>query len=188
VVGVDPSEKMLRHAHRKTVPGRIVFVRGSGEALAAKDGSVDLVFFSSVFHHLADPDRTAREAFRVLRSGGFVAMRNNARENIPSYPHHRFFPRFAAIAEAHLPSREVIRTTFASAGFKEIAHEVVVHTVAENWAEFGDQIALKADSLVARLSEAEFETGMKALRTHAAAADAKQPVIEDVELLVFRKP
>lgn len=188
VLGIDPSDKMLAEACRKGRSDNVVFRRGSGEALDASDASIDLVFISSVFHHLADPARTAWEAFRVLRSGGYVVVRNSVRENIPSYPHRRFFPRFADIAEAYLPSRATMRAAFIDAGFEQIADDVIDHPVARNWAEFSDQIALKADSLIARLSDAEFKAGMTALRAHAAKADPTQLIIEDVELLVLRKP
>jgi ubiquinone/menaquinone biosynthesis C-methylase UbiE len=187
VTGIDPSEKMLAEARAKD-SGDVVFRRGSGEALEAADGSVDLIFLSMVFHHLTDPERTAGEAFRVLRPGGFVAVRNSSRERGASYAPAKFFPRYAALAEKHLPSVATMRATFLGAGFALTAHEIVVSPTAANWCECADRVALRGDSLIVRLSDAEFATGLAALRAHAAEADPAQVVTENVELLVFRKP
>jgi ubiquinone/menaquinone biosynthesis C-methylase UbiE len=187
VIGFDPSEKMLAEARRKG-SGSVVFRRGSGDALEASDASVDLVFLSMVFHHLSDPGRTAREAFRVLRPGGFVVVRNSSREHAASFAHVKFFPRFAALAEDHLPSVGTMRTAFLDADFIETAQETVPSTTAASWSEFADRVALRGDSLIVRLSDAEFADGMAALRAYAAEADPTQAVTENVELLVFRKP
>jgi ubiquinone/menaquinone biosynthesis C-methylase UbiE len=187
VTGIDPSEKMLAEARAKLC-GNVVFRRGSGEALETVDGSVDLIFLSMVFHHLTDPGRTAREALRVLRPGGFVAVRNSSREHAASFAHVKFFPRFAVLAESHLPSVAAMQATFVDAGFAPVAHETVVSPTAANWSEFADRVALRGDSLIVRLSDAEFATGLAALRAYAAEADPAQPVTENVELLVFRKP
>ena len=187
VTGIDPSEKMLAEARSKA-SGSVSFRRGSGEALDAVDKSVDLVFLSMVFHHLRDPARTGRAAFRVLRPGGFVVVRNACRERAASFAPVRFFPRFAALAEDHLPSVAAMRTAFLDAGFIETAHETVLSATAANWSEFADRVALRGDSLIVRLSDAEFAAGMAALRAYAAEADPTQAVTENVELLVFRKP
>jgi ubiquinone/menaquinone biosynthesis C-methylase UbiE len=141
-----------------------------------------------VFHHLTDPERTAREAFRVLRPGGFVVVRNSSRERGASYAPARFFPRYAALVEEHLPSVAMMRATFVGAGFAPAAHEIVVSPTAANWSECADRIALRGDSLIVRLSDAEFTTGMAALRAYAAEADPAEAVTENVELLVFRRP
>jgi ubiquinone/menaquinone biosynthesis C-methylase UbiE len=186
VTGIDPSEKMLAEARRKAA-GNVAFRPGSGEALEAADGTVDLVFLSMVFHHLPDPAGTAREALRVLRPGGFVVVRNSSREHAASFAHTKFFPRFAMLAEEHLPSVATMRATFIDAGFAQTAHETVASPPA-NWSEFADKIALRADSLIVRLSDAEFASGMAALRAYAADADPAPAVMEGVELLVFRKP
>jgi hypothetical protein len=46
-------------------------------------------------------------------------------------------------------------------------------------------MALRGDSLLVRLFEPEFATGLAA---HAAKADPAEVVMEKVELLVFRRP
>ena len=187
VLGIDPSEKMLSQVRRKAVPENVAFVQGSGEVLEVPAGSVDLIFLSMVFHHLPNPKQTVAEAFRVLRPGGFVAVRNGTRDQAASYPYHPFFRGFAALAKRHLPSSLDIEASFSQAGFQEMAHEVVLTAVAPNWASFVQKTALKANSLIARLRATDFEDGMIALQAHAAVTDPAQPVTEKVDLLVFRK-
>jgi ubiquinone/menaquinone biosynthesis C-methylase UbiE len=70
VIGVDPSEKMLRAAEGKASSGRVELRRAAAEELPLDDGSADLVFMSMMLHHLADRARAARECRRVLRTGG----------------------------------------------------------------------------------------------------------------------
>jgi ubiquinone/menaquinone biosynthesis C-methylase UbiE len=187
VTGIDPSEKMLDEARRKDV-WNVVLRRGSGEALEAADGSVDLIFLSMVFHHLSDPDRTAREAFRVLRSGGFMVVRNSSRERGATYAAARFFPSYAALVDELLPSVAAMTATFVGSGFVQTAHEVVASPSAANWFDLAERVALRGESLIARLSEAEFAAGLAAIRAYAAEADPTQTITESVELLVFRKP
>jgi ubiquinone/menaquinone biosynthesis C-methylase UbiE len=187
VTGIDPSEKMLAEARSKAF-ANVVLRRGSGEALEAPDASVDLVFLSMVFHHLHDPAGAAREVFRVLRPGAFVVVRNSSSERGASFAATRFFPRYAALVAEHLPSVATMQVIFLDVGFVQTAHETLLSTTAASWSDFADRIALRGDSLIVRLSGAEFAAGMVALRAYAADADPTQAVTENVELLVFRKP
>ena len=72
--GVDLSDDLLAQAQRKV--GRLPNVslaRGNAEALPYANGSFDLVYGSSVLHHL-HLDAALGEAHRVLRPGGRVVF------------------------------------------------------------------------------------------------------------------
>jgi ubiquinone/menaquinone biosynthesis C-methylase UbiE len=71
-VGVDVSPAMLELA-RQANPG-IEFVPGDAEALPLPDEAFDAVVASFLVLHLGRPERLAREAFRVLRNDGKVAL------------------------------------------------------------------------------------------------------------------
>lgn len=62
-------------------PLSVRLVRGDGEHLPVRDGSVDVLVMSEVIEHLLRPDRAVWEVSRVLRDGGiFVMTTNNASE------------------------------------------------------------------------------------------------------------
>lgn len=71
VVGVDPSEGMLR-AGRDRVP--VPFVQGFGERLPFASGAFDFVIMGNALRHVPDLEDAFREYFRVLKPGGRVLL------------------------------------------------------------------------------------------------------------------
>src|SRR5262245_11611771 len=184
VIGIDPSERMPEIARRKMVAGRVEFRQGRGECLPVDDGVADLVFLSMVLHHLDAPADAARECRRVLRYGGRVCVRNSTRET--EYVQRRFFPGIVPIIEAELPSPGEMIELFEAAGFKCRAHKLVPHPLAENWHALSDKLALRADSFLARLPDADFEAGLAALRAYAAGRPSHEQITEQIDLFVFQ--
>jgi ubiquinone/menaquinone biosynthesis C-methylase UbiE len=182
VVGIDPSLKMLEAARSKRSSGRVEFRRASAEELPSEDGSADLIFMSMALHHLADRARAAREFRRVLRAQGRLSVRNATRDCV--YPQARFFRGFQAIVETELPSRDEVFALFEGAGLSLEAYEIVKHPIAASWQDLADKLALRADSFLARLPDAEFAAGIAALRAHAARHPSGA-IIEHVRLFVF---
>jgi demethylmenaquinone methyltransferase / 2-methoxy-6-polyprenyl-1,4-benzoquinol methylase len=72
VVGLDFSERMLERARRKS--GTIEWVRGDALALPFEDGEFDAVTCGFGIRNLADVEGGLREAARVLRPGGKIAV------------------------------------------------------------------------------------------------------------------
>lgn len=69
ITGVDVSADLLRVARELTTTPRIQFVEGDAMHLPFEEGTFDVVFGSSVLHHL-DFDQSLAEIFRVLKKGG----------------------------------------------------------------------------------------------------------------------
>jgi SAM-dependent methyltransferase len=182
VIGIDPSQKMLEIARSKPCTVDVEFRRGSGESLPLAERCADVVFLSMVLHHLTDRARTARECRRVLRGTGRVCVRNSTRWS--NYPAHRFFPGTLAMID-ELPSRDDIIAMFESAGLQLKAYRLVSHVLAPGWEELADKLALRADSFLARLPNAEFAAGMAALRAHARGRPRQEAVLEDIDFFVF---
>ena len=68
LIGVDPAEGMVRKA-REMMPDAVFFV-SPAESVPLPDGSVDLAFSTTSFHHWSDQVQGIREIRRILRPGG----------------------------------------------------------------------------------------------------------------------
>jgi ubiquinone/menaquinone biosynthesis C-methylase UbiE len=187
VIAVDPSEKMLAEARDKPANG-VRFAIGSAEAIPLEDAAVDMVFMSMVFHHFDNPRKAVEECRRVLRPGGVVVLRNGTTDQVAGYPYTPFFARASSLFTASLTSKAFITETFEAGGFQSVHYELVRSKSAPSWSAYADKIAHRADSILARLTDEEFEAGLAVLRDHAAKAPPAEPVIEPIDLFVFRRP
>ena len=71
-VGIDVAPSMVRRAAlaHPSIPFRV----GSFEAIPAGEGTFDAVMGNFVFNHVGRPEAALREAMRVLRPGGWLAL------------------------------------------------------------------------------------------------------------------
>lgn len=86
VVGVDPSETMIRRARERFAPhvrsGALRVLRGTAEALPLPDASVDRALSNNTVYFWPDLDRGLAELHRVLRPGGALVLGINPPENL----------------------------------------------------------------------------------------------------------
>jgi len=75
VVGIDPSPVFIAKA-RELAAGltNVAFEEGDGRSVRFEDRSFDVVIFHTTLSHIPSPEALLAEAFRVLRSGGWLAV------------------------------------------------------------------------------------------------------------------
>lgn len=102
VVGVDPSGPDIACARERTDDARFAFVESTFEAFET-DERFDVVYFSHVLQHLADPQAAMDKARRLLRPGGFVVVKTTDDAAKLSYPDpDRVMRRLFELYERHV--------------------------------------------------------------------------------------
>ncbi len=123
VIGVDMTPDMLALAakNREQVGlTNVEFRRGQIEALPVEDASVDAIISNCVINLSTDKDQVFREAFRVLKPGGRVALSDEvARHQIPAGLRKNMDSWAACVAGA-IPAAEYVEK-LERAGFENVA-------------------------------------------------------------------
>lgn len=133
VIGVDMTAAMIAKARANArkggyaapaQPGRttVEFRLGEIEALPVADASVDLILSNCVINLSPEKDRVFREAFRVLKTGGRLAISDVvATRPLPAALREKLSAIGACIGGATLVDE--LRGLLGAAGFERIAVE-----------------------------------------------------------------
>ncbi len=123
--GLDMTDEMLALANenkRKSGIENVEFLRGEIEHIPLPDNSVDVIISNCVINLSADKDRVLREALRVLKPGGRLAVSDvvTRGEMLPEIRKNVLF--WVGCVAGALEENEY-RGKLASAGFEQIEIE-----------------------------------------------------------------
>ncbi len=123
--GLDMTDEMLalaRENQRKSGIANAEFLKGEMENMPLGEGSVDVIVSNCVVNLSADKDRVFREAFRVLKPGGRLAISDVVfRAPVPADVRRNMELWVGCVAGA-LEEADYL-TKLAAAGFESIAIE-----------------------------------------------------------------
>ena len=124
--GLDMTDEMLELAERNRREAGVDnarFLKGQIEAVPLPDASVDVIISNCVINLSADKDQVLREAFRVLRPGGRLAVSDIVVQGRLLPPVCRSLRSWSACVAGALTEDEY-QEKLAAAGFDEIEVEV----------------------------------------------------------------
>jgi ubiquinone/menaquinone biosynthesis C-methylase UbiE len=167
LVGVDGSLGMLRQARRKS--SDIAWVHGDSAALPFAAASFDFVSCQYALHHFCDKAAALREAFRVLRGGGRLAIHNLSPHDMPEAIWYAYFPEAWIRDLADFWPSERITAEMRAAGFEAVSakrrhlrfdHELADFLAAARRRENNSQLLT--------LPDADYEAGLRLIETRLA--------------------
>ncbi len=155
VVGLDMSAEVVDAARNHAAECGLAnasFEVGSVYELPWDDKSFDVVYAHQVLQHLSDPVRALREARRVLRPGGLVAVRDSDYETMvhaPVFPAierwRDLYHQVAAANGGEADAGRYLLSWVTEAGFTdtETTAATTVHTDQEGRTVWGEMWAVR---------------------------------------------
>ena len=151
--GLDMTDEMLalaRENQRKAGVANVEFLKGEIENIPLPDGSVDVIISNCVINLSADKDRVLREAFRVLKPGGRLAVSDIVvRGEVPAAIRRNVELWIGCVAGALEESE--YRAKLAAAGFVDIDLEPTRIYRAEDARAYLEQAGIDLASLAAEV-------------------------------------
>jgi ubiquinone/menaquinone biosynthesis C-methylase UbiE len=178
--GLDLSIGMLHQARARDQ--RLHLVQGRAERLPFPASTFNLVYCVNALHHFSQPQDFIREAYRLLGTGGALAIIGmdpndfaNGSTDLQWYV-YRYFGGALENDLARFPSRGKIAGWMAAAGFQACETSCVesIRANRAGWSVFDDPFLNKdATSQLTLLTQAAYTEGLNRMKEALIAADQK---------------
>lgn len=186
VIGVDPSQKMLREAARNTRSPHIAYQEGSAESIPSEASVAALIFMSNALHHVKSLDNALREMWRVLQPHGIVFIRNYSLENLESLPWLQFFPEAMQISRNMVWPRSTLVEHFTARGFAKLSQGTVRQEASPDFKAYLRKIESRVYSVLDLISDEAFARGIARMK-EARTSLGDGPFLEEVDYFVFQR-
>jgi arsenite methyltransferase len=171
--GLDMTDEMLalaRENQKKASVENVEFLKGTIENIPLPDSTVDVIISNCVINLSSDKDRVMREAFRVLKPGGRLAISDVViRGEVPNEVRRSMELWVGCIAGA-LQETEY-RQKLQTAGFESIDVEPTRIYQVEEAREFLTAAGLDAERVGAQIKDKFISAFIRAQKPVAAACD-----------------
>jgi arsenite methyltransferase len=147
--GLDMTDDMLalaRENQKKAGVENVEFLKGEIEAIPLPPDSVDVIISNCVINLSADKDKVLREAFRVLKPGGRLAVSDVVTRGVIPADIRRHVLLWVGCIAGALSDQEY-RSKLAAAGFTAVEIEPTRVYRAEDAREFLAAQGIDADAL-----------------------------------------
>jgi ubiquinone/menaquinone biosynthesis C-methylase UbiE len=151
---------MLEKAREKNL--EISWQQASAESLPFPDNRFDFIFSTDVIHHVGNKPAFFKEAFRILKSGGWFATATDSEKIIRErMPLSHYFPETVEVELGRYPKDGEIRQLLAEQKFTQLFEEVVEFAyLLSDFAAYEH----KAFSSLHLISETAFAKGLNRLK------------------------
>jgi SAM-dependent methyltransferase len=175
VFGIDLSKGMIEQAKAKFP--EIEFICGDVSDLPFDSETFNGVFAIQVLHHVKNKEIFLKEAHRVLRKGGHIAIDSCSHEQMRACWYFDYFPEGLKKDLARIPDSKEIASFLETTGFSNVGIEIsyqdvsVDHDVPERYLDkkYRDGI-----STFALLSEEDVQSGCEKIKVDIASGTVKE--------------
>ena len=167
--GLDMTDEMLalaRENQRKAGATNVEFLKGTIEEIPLPEGSVDVIISNCVINLSADKDRVLREAFRVLKPGGRLAVSDVVTKGEVPAPIRKSMELWVGCIAGALDESEYV-SKLASAGFTDVSVEPTRIYRVEEAREFLSSAGIDVDAVSAEV-DGKFRSAFVRARKPAA--------------------